>query len=261
MLATKQLPPHYSAWNIKWTSPCGNPGYKLRALRHTRYDIKKRGPFAFQPNNSTREFEYPWAYESVSKRGPSQTVVDLGGSLGGLQFVLAMEGHTVLNVDPGLKASGLGWNVDAVRHNHICRTYHVAVDLRTEPIEKAKISDQSVDVLLSVSALEHFSEGDLGNVIQELPRILKPDGVAILTVDLFLDLFPFTTRRQNDWGTNIDIKQFLDRSELELASGNADELYGYPDFSAPRVLENLSKYHVGTGYPSLAQCFVAKRRA
>ena len=68
------------------------------------------GPFAFQDNNTSREFEYPWAFHSVSiHRGIR--VVDVGGSLAGFQFVLARTGADVLNIDPGEHSSGLGWPV------------------------------------------------------------------------------------------------------------------------------------------------------
>ena len=57
------------------------------------------GPFAFQWNTVTRTYEYPWAYSQVADLGPSR-ILEIGGALPGLQFVLAKDGHDVHNVDP-----------------------------------------------------------------------------------------------------------------------------------------------------------------
>ena len=62
MLGLRSLPPEYAAWNKRWGAPFGFPfGQELLHQTDMPLEIAARlaGPFAFQANNSTREFEYP----------------------------------------------------------------------------------------------------------------------------------------------------------------------------------------------------------
>src|SRR3954451_17219804 len=115
MIARRELPPSYREFNGRWHAPWGAPvGRRARLLgTKSRTGMRHRGPFAWQPNNTTREFEFPWAYEQITSLGAGLTVLEIGGGMSGLQFVLARDGHRVINVDPGLKARGRGWEVDA----------------------------------------------------------------------------------------------------------------------------------------------------
>ena len=259
MLAPRELPPNYASWNRRWGAPLGNPGFRW-PLRGTRYDVRRRGPFAWQANNSTREFEYPWAYEQIERRPPRQTIVDIGGSLGGMQFVLSAHGHTVITVDPGLKAGGIGWEVDIETHRRLCKWLGVEVSIISESLVNANLPVKFADVILSISSLEHFSERDLESTRRTIPQILKDDGVIVLTVDCFLDLEPFTDAKSNKWGQNISVYEFLECANLQLLSGERSELLGFPEFSCEQILRNLARYHVGKQYPCLAQCLTAKKK-
>src|SRR5437763_7873978 len=133
MLARRTLPPEFVAWNQKWGAPFGRPGYGSWPLKGSRFDAAKRGPFALLQNNSTREFEYPWVYAELAKLGPKRTIVEIGGSIGGMQFVLAGEGHTVINVDPGLTATGRGWELNAGLHGRLARCFNAPVTQIPKP--------------------------------------------------------------------------------------------------------------------------------
>jgi SAM-dependent methyltransferase len=205
-----------------------------------------------------RRFEFPWAYDKVQERRRSDAVVvEIGGSLAGLQFVLAQESWNVINVDPGLAAEGLGWEVNADVHRQLCDTLNAPVALRPTTIGQAGIPDGSVDVLLSVSTIEHFAQADIEEFAAHARRILKPDGVAVLTIDLFLDLSPFTSRATNEYGHNVDVRSLLTNAGLELVEGDVSELYGFDEFDADRVQSNLASYFIGD-YPAMAQCVVAR---
>jgi hypothetical protein len=222
--------------------------------------MRRRGPFAFEPNNSTREFEYPWAYHQILAKSQRPSVVEIGGSLSGLQFALAMAGCEVVNVDPGIVGVGRRSELSIDLHAELCRVLRATVRLVPKPIQEANLPSATADILLSISVLEHFASADLDALSDFLPRILKADGVAVLTVDLFLDCEPFCRQRDNEWGRNIDICDWLDRAGLELVVGDRRELYGFPEFSADHVLRNLRTYHIGRYYPALAQCLVARRK-
>jgi SAM-dependent methyltransferase len=156
-----------------------------------------------------------------------------------------------------LNSRGVGWDVDLNVHRRISARLGTSIEVITETLPGAQLAEHSVDVVLCVSSLEHFSEPDVADTAREIPRILKPDGICVFTVDCFLDLAPFTNATQNKWGRNASIFEFLKQAGLALKAGKEDELLGFPSFKPASVLNRLPEYHVGRGYPCLAQCFVA----
>ena len=257
MLARAEFPQSFDRWNARWHAPFGRRSRLTRLLGGTAFGVRARGPFAWQPNNSTRAFEYPWTYERVRARGSRLRVAEVGGGLAGLQFVLASEGDQVVNVDPGLKARGKGWELSREAHERLCRVFHAQVELMDATIDSVAIPEHSLDVLVSVSALEHFAPEDLKAFAEHASRLLKPTGVVVLTVDLFLDLAPFSRKTVNEYGRNIDIRQLLADAKLDLIEGERSELLGFPEFDAQHILEELPRYLIGAGYPALSQCLVA----
>lgn len=259
MIAPRDLPVEFYAWNRNQHAPFGRRN-RLSRLLGDRY----RGPFAFQANNGTRVYEYPWAYTAINahraaRGGRPLSIIELGGSLAGLQWVLAREGHRVVNIDPGLSARGVGWDVNADRHRALSRTFGAAVELVPRTLAEANLQDGIADVLLCISTIEHFAPPDLAEFAAHAARIVKPDGVVILTIDLFLDLAPFSSVERHQYGTNVDVRRLLSDAKLELVQGNPKELHGYPEFTSERVLAGLAGYLVGQPYPALAQCLIARR--
>ena len=255
MIAPRDLPQTFHDWNRRWHAPFGRRNRWSRFLGD-RY----RGPFAFQANNGTRVYEYPWVHSAIrAHRAGPMTIVELGGSLAGLQWVLSREGHRVINVDPGLQARGVGWDVNADRHRALSRAFSAPVELIPRTLAEAGLPDGLADVLLAVSTIEHFAPPDLAEFAMHAARIIKPDGVVILTIDLFLDLAPFSSVEHHQYGTNVDVHRLLGDAKLELVQGNPNELHGYPEFIPERVLAGLAGYLVGQPYPALAQCLIARR--
>ncbi|MHB1536519.1 MAG: class I SAM-dependent methyltransferase, partial [Acidimicrobiales bacterium] len=109
-----------------------------------------------------------------------------------------------------------------------------------------------------ISTLEHLGQEARSEALKEVKRTLTPGGHLVLTVDLFLDLAPFTDRLTNRYGTNVDLCQLVDSSGLTLVAGNTEELLGYPQFAAKQVQARLGEYLLGN-YPALAQCLVLRR--
>jgi 2-polyprenyl-3-methyl-5-hydroxy-6-metoxy-1,4-benzoquinol methylase len=263
MLAPRDLPPGYVDWNRRYRAPSGRPlnrlTYRLGFARPSRASVAHRGPFAWQPNNSSRAFEYPWVSEQVGRLGDKLTIVDIGGGLAGMQFVLAKEGHRVLNVDPGMKAAGVGFDLDARTHAQLAKWLGAPVTLISAPIQAAGLASESVDVVLSVSTIEHLTPSDLGGLADTVSSVLKPDGHAVFTIDLFLDLYPFTTQRENRWGANIDVAKLLRAARLDLLAGDSSQLYGFPTFDADAIARSLPELLIGQGWPTLTQLVVAQR--
>jgi SAM-dependent methyltransferase len=263
VLAPRELPEAYAKWNRAHHAPAGRTR-ALTALRlrgnSSRALAWYRTPYGWQGNNTIRAFEYPWAHTQIGRLGTALDIVDVGGSLSGLQFTLASEGHRVVNVDPGIEAEGLGWEVSPRLHARLSGHYKAPVRLVTQTIGGAGLADNSVDVLLSISTIEHLTGDDVAELGTEVRRVLRPRGRAVLTVDLFLDLHPFTTRQENEFGRNIDVRGLLSQLGLELEHGNPAELCGYPQFDPDAIQAKLADYLLGR-YPALAQCVVARPTA
>lgn len=256
MIGRRQLPAHYEAWNRRWGAPYGRPARHLIRSQKVRFQSPRVvGPFGFQPDNSnTRRFEYPWAYHAVPLK-PGMRAVEIGGSLAGLQFVLAKDGVKVVNVDPGERAAH-GWPVNQDSIARLNRAFGTDVELCNCYIEEAGLADGEVDLVYSISTIEHIPIELLPSILTEVNRILAPGGRFVLTVDLFLDLEPFSYETENITGRNVDVRWLVEMSGLELEQGERSELYGYPEFDPKRIMGNLFTFEYGHYYPGLAQALV-----
>ena len=212
------------------------------------------GPFAYQVNSSTRAYEFPWVYHALQ---PTQClrVLEIGGALSGLQFVLARAGSEVHNVDPFLDYGGGGYHSPQKRHAQLNRSFKTDVRLHTSTLPEATL-DGSFDVIYSVSTIEHIPQDDLVATLTAARRLLNPGGRIILTVDLFLNLEPFSDRTVGQWGTNVSAHWIAEVLDMELAVGTPSELLGFDEFSTEGVLEHLDDYAINFGYPQLAQLMV-----
>jgi SAM-dependent methyltransferase len=265
MLARMTMEPRFFDWNRKWGAPFGLQGYALDPGRYdgtitedARHEISRLGLFSAQPNNSTRRFEYPWAYFYADLHPPMR-VLEIGGALSGFQFVLSREGHRVDNVDPGVEVFGFKITPGSVDALNL--TFGTDVNVMICEIEKAALQANGYDRAFSLSVLEHLDSDVVAAVMRKVYEALKPGGLFILTVDLFLDLVPFTRREANQWGRNVPIPSLIDPARFEMVHGAREELYGFPEFDAQAILANAHQYFIGRNYPTLIQTLVLKRRA
>ena len=261
MLAKKVLEPRYLEWNRRWGAPYGREGRILdpRGLQGTpdsglSGEIARQGVFCLQPNNDTRVFEYPWAWHAAELRG-SMRVLEIGGGLSGFPFALSREGHRVENVDPGV-----GWFVSPGATAALNRVFATDVTLHHCRIEDATLEPGAYDRVFSLSVLEHLHPDAAAAAMAKAAHALAPGGLAVLTVDLFLDLVPFSRKVENHWGRNVSIESLIDPRRFEMVRGLEAELYGFPGFDAREVLANLPDYYLGGGYPTLIQTIVLRRR-
>jgi hypothetical protein len=88
---------------------------------------------------------------------------------------------------------------------------------------------------------------------------LKEGALFVLTIDLFLDLTPFTENERNEWGTNVSIKWLVEQSKMKLVQGDEEELFGFPGFEPRRIIANLDRYYVGQFCPSLVQMVILQK--
>ena len=185
-------------------------------------------------------------------------VVEIGGGLSGFQFVLAKSGARVINVDPGEEATGVGYYCTPASVARLNRAFRTDVQLVNTTLDRVGLAAESVDTIYSISTIEHIPEAELPGLAAEVRRILRPGGHVVLTIDLFLDLAPFTARTRNRYGWNIDVKRLVDHLDCDLVVGDEAELYGYPAFRAEHVLEQLSELHYGL-YPACAELLLLEK--
>lgn len=262
MLAPRILPEAFQRWNSKWGAPEGRSWSRVIDRRYwtTRGVASVVGPFAFQPNNDTRAFEYPWAFEALELT-KGLHVLEIGGGLSGFQFVLARSGCRVTNVDPGEEAAGLAWPLDISLFALLNRRFRTDVMLRKCFLEEAQLQDATFDRVVSISVVEHIPREKTHTLLEHVRRVLKPGGLFVMTVDLFLDLEPFTTEKCNRFGKNVSLEWLIRESGLELVRGSPAELYGHESFDADRILAQKDRYFVGSRWPTMVQTVVLRNRS
>jgi 2-polyprenyl-3-methyl-5-hydroxy-6-metoxy-1,4-benzoquinol methylase len=276
MIGRRELPSEYQDWNRKWGAPYGYLSNKQAMPWMHQYENIARamqdlsqltgpdyGPFALQPVSQTRIFEYPWAFFSAKlKRG--LRVLDIGGGIGGMQFVLDMEGCDVVNADPTARPGFAQLNQGYVQlspelHQKVNAAFGTSVEMIAERLQEAKLAPTSFDRVFCISVLEHLDATEATEVLRAAAALLKPDGLALVTVDLFLDLKPFGVLETNIWGRNQNVWELVQAADLELAEGDPRELLGYPEFDRDHVVRSLPELLIAD-YPVMTQTAVLRKR-
>jgi SAM-dependent methyltransferase len=259
MLAPANYPLRYHWFNLKWGAPSGRliRGVLSRERRTAPWRARLVGCFGFQGNNSTRAFEYPWAFEAI---GPSAglRVLEIGGSLSGFQFALDRAGCEVVNVDPGDPFYTGLWPATPANVALLNGLFKTNVTLKQCFLADAAFPDASFDRVVSISVFEHIPEEALTGILRETFRILKPGGLLILSIDLFLNVQPFEDRVANEYGHNVSVKWLVEKSGMEIVHGKPAELFGYPDFNWKVISANRNRYLTGN-YPSMVQTVVLRK--
>jgi 2-polyprenyl-3-methyl-5-hydroxy-6-metoxy-1,4-benzoquinol methylase len=246
MLAPSELPEEYETWNRRWGSPHGRRAGLRRwaarvGLSSIAVQARLGGPFAFQMNSPTRAFEYPWMADHLRT---AHRLLEVGGALSGLQFVLDNSGAEVHNVDPFFDyGNGPGEYAQGPveRHRALNAVFDTKVQLHHSTLPEAKV-DGPFDAIFSVSTLEHMPTDAVKETLDRVDSLLRPGGRLLLTIDLFLDVAPFTSGDQNRWGRNISVGELVAQTGYELEVGRTSELHGFADFAADRLVDDTSRY-------------------
>jgi SAM-dependent methyltransferase len=103
------------------------------------------------------------------------TVVDIGTGTGANLRLLRQMGYVhVEGIDPSEHAA------------HWCAEKELG-DVRTGDIRALPLTDSSVDLLLATDVIEHVNEDN--QAVAEIRRVLRPGGVALITVPAFSSLW------------------------------------------------------------------------
>lgn len=215
------------------------------------------GPFAFQPNSTTRAFEYPWIFEQVMA-SPGLKIIELGAGASGLQFVMAATGAEVTTVDPLVNPDDdLHWVFTDVEYAKLNRAFGNRVRFVRKYLQDAALASDSFDHVVACSVIEHIPEEPALSLMREIGRIMKPSGRFVATIDLFLDCAPFCSKSRNMWGSNVNVRALVEASGLRIVVGNKAELYGYPEFDPAAIKRDLERYLVVNDV--LTQCIVLEK--
>lgn len=232
-----------------------------RAIRQERTLSRVRGPFAFQGNTPTRAYEYPWTHQQLAGLRPGLgplRVLEVGGALSGLQFVLSREGFEVHNVDPFFEH----WTVKGMdpvgEHDRLNHVFGTDVVLHRATLPEADLHGQ-FDAVYCVSTIEHFSQDEVDATLKAIKDVLAPSGLLVLTIDLFTNLQPFCSRESNIYGTNVSVAGIHETVGYEMVEGDRHELYGYPEFSVDAILSHQEEYAHHPAYPQMAQLVSFRR--
>jgi SAM-dependent methyltransferase len=149
-------------------------------------------PWPLDPlHNWTRWWEYTFAWLHVRRLLDARETVhilDVGSALTFFPVFLAQRGAHVhaLDTDARMRV----WSTTAIRRLE-CVTPDVLerFESLTADCRSTALADGSMDVVTNISVLEHLDQQE--RAIEELHRVLKPDGVFVNTLDLSLDGLPF----------------------------------------------------------------------
>jgi len=271
MLAPAIIPGAFWNWNRSQKAPDGpEPWHRIRSSQRplARWIRRRRtaipgialrwiGPFGFQENSPTRSYEYPWCFHALPIV-PRMSVVEIGAGLSGFQFVLSRAGAHVVSVDPLINPNpDVDWTFPEQDFRHLNRAFGTNVRFIRSTLQQAALPAASLDRAYCISAMEHIPVTEIPPLLDEIRRILRPGACLVLTVDLFLDCSPFTSKDHNQWGTNVPVAKLAEAVGFSLVQGNREEIYGYPEFRTDTVLSRISEFLCHRGV--LSQCAVFQR--
>jgi SAM-dependent methyltransferase len=132
---------------------------------------------------AARMWEYPYAI-LAAELSPGLKVADVG--CGMTAFTIYLKEHAgcdVTGIDPDVFDAGLRYKGHGVSEEFIKRT---GINFLRGDMTEVPLESDSQDRAFSISVMEHVPPDVRRRGMQELARILKPGGRAILTVDMSL---------------------------------------------------------------------------
>jgi SAM-dependent methyltransferase len=130
---------------------------------------------------ASRLWEYPYAILSADLK-PALSCADIGcGMTGFTPYLKEVAGCEVTGVDPDIFEEGIKYGGHGVS-----RTFLQTTGLRVleGDMENLPLADNSQDRVFCISVIEHVPHAVARRGMQEMARVLKPGGLAIVTMDV-----------------------------------------------------------------------------
>lgn len=143
-----------------------------------------RNYIGFFPDHTPRAIEYTWIVNELNAMNKQQVVLDVGAGVSCLPLFLALRGNEVITVDqsPYIRTieQRQQWNEWGFLDYS---QFHSHIQSINAPFEEAEIN-RSIDVIYSVSVIEHLLTVNRKIWLKRMHSLLKPGGRILLTVDL-----------------------------------------------------------------------------
>lgn len=131
----------------------------------------------------SRIYEYPYVLEKIKKYSKSKSIkiLDAGSGITFFPFFLKniFPSSTVVCCDNDKSLKIIYQKVSKKQKNKI--------DFYNQNISKLNFRNNEFDVIYCISVLEHTA--NYAEILKEFERILKPNGILIITYDISLDGF------------------------------------------------------------------------
>jgi len=134
-------------------------------------------------------------------------LLDVGCGWGRWCISAARQGYTVIGIDPSLEAV---LAAQAIAHQLGVTAFFLVADARYLPF-----ANNTFDSVFSYSVLQHFSKADAQTSLQEISRVLKQRGKALIQLPQVIGLRNLYNMLRNRRSTNIFRVRYWRLSEIK----------------------------------------------
>jgi SAM-dependent methyltransferase len=156
---------------------------------------------------ASRLWEYPFAILAADLT-PGMKVADIGCGMTAFTIYLKdFAGCDVTGIDPDIFDEGTKYFAHGVSQEFIKRT---GLGVLKGDFEAIPLETDSQDRVFSISVMEHVAPDIRRQGIQEIARILKPGGRAVITVDVSMVGFELNRPLDLVWDSGLALLEPID---------------------------------------------------
>lgn len=156
---------------------------------------------------AARLWEYPFAILAADLK-PGMQVADVGcGMTAFTLYLKECAGCVVTGVDPDLFDAGVKYFAHGVSQQFIERS---GLRILKGDFQSVPIESDSQDVVFCISVMEHVPPDVRRQGIQEIARILKPGGRAVITLDVSMVGFELNRPLDLVWDSGLTLLDPVD---------------------------------------------------
>jgi SAM-dependent methyltransferase len=196
---------------------------------------------------AARLWEYPFSILAADLE-PGMAVADIGcGMTAFTVYLKEVAGCVVTGVDPDIFDAGVKYLAHGVSREFIART---GLEIVRGDFDSIPLETDSQDRVFSISVMEHVPPDVRRRGIQEIARVLKPGGRAVITVDMSM-WFELNRPLELVWDSGLTLLDPVDlrwptrRFGLFSDSKLPADVFGMTLVKEDRAIE--TQYRVGGG--------------